>query len=249
MLLELQSTIIYGPIASRRIGASLGINLLQARTKVCTFDCLYCQYGWTDFSCLETAVYPAPEKVVEALEAALGALPAPPRYITFSGNGEPTLYPEFARIVDLVNAARDGRAPDAGTAILSNSTTVVRPEIREALSKLDLRIMKLDAGTEETFESYSRPAPGISLEEITEGLAALDDVTIQSLFTKGPAGNFTGRNITEWIDRLKRIGPVMVQIYSLDRGVPSREIEKLGVEELGSIRDRLAAEGIPAEIF
>jgi wyosine [tRNA(Phe)-imidazoG37] synthetase (radical SAM superfamily) len=218
-------------------------------TKVCTFDCLYCQYGWTDFSCLERAEYPAPEQVVRALESALDKLSTPPRYITFSGNGEPTLHPGFGRIVDLVNSARDGRAPETGTAILSNSTTVSSPEIRKSLSRLDLRIMKLDAGSEKMFASYSRPAPGITIEEITEGLVALDDVTIQSLFTKGPSGNFAEPNITEWIARLKRISPVLVQVYTLDRGFPSREIEKLEREELEEIRSRLENAGIPAQAF
>jgi wyosine [tRNA(Phe)-imidazoG37] synthetase (radical SAM superfamily) len=249
MLLELQSTIIYGPIQSRRIGPSLGVNILPAKVKVCSFDCLYCQYGWTDFSMMEGAKYPTPDEVRAALTAALEKPPKPPRWITFSGNGEPTLHPEFGRIVDIVNEVRDERAPDAGTAILSNSSTVHRPEVREALSKLDLRIMKLDAGTEEMLKLYSRPAAGITLEGIVQGLSALDDVTIQSLFTKGPSGNFTEENIAAWIGQLKQIEPVLVQIYSLDRGFPSREIEKLEREELEAIGARLEAEGISAKTF
>jgi wyosine [tRNA(Phe)-imidazoG37] synthetase (radical SAM superfamily) len=249
MLLELQSTIIYGPIRSRRIGTSLGVNILPPKIKICSFDCLYCQYGWTDFSLMENAEYPRPEEAGKALEEALDRLSEPPRWITFSGNGEPTLHPEFGRIVDLVIEVRDSRAPGAGTAILSNSTTVHRPEIREALEKLDLRIMKLDAGTPDAFASYNRPAQGITLEIVVEGLAELDDVTIQSLFTKGPAGNSSEGHISAWIEHLKRIEPVMVQIYSLDRGFPSREIGELDPEELEEIRARLEAEGIPAKVF
>lgn len=249
MLLELQSKIIYGPIRSRRIGSSLGVNLLPPRVKVCSFDCLYCQYGWTDFALMENADYPEPEEVGKALREALGKLPEPPRWITFSGNGEPTLHPEFGRIVDIVISVRDERATGTGTAILSNSTTVHRPEIREALSKLDIRIMKLDAGTQEMFSSYSRPAPGFTLEQVVDGLAALKDVTIQSLFTKGMSGNYTEESIAAWIDHLKRIEPVMVQIYSLDRGFPSREIERLTQEELEGIVRRLEEVGIPAQAF
>ena len=249
MLLELQSTIIYGPIQSRRIGSSLGVNLLPPKVKVCSFDCLYCQYGWTDFSLMESAVFPSPDEVKQALEEALEKLEEPPRWITFSGNGEPTLHPDFGRIVDIVIEVRDRLAPSAGTAILSNSTTVHRPEIREALSKLDLRIMKLDAGTPGMFASYSRPAPGFTLELVVGGLSALEDVTIQSLFTKGTSGNYTEANIDAWIERLKRIEPVMVQAYSLDRGFPSREIEKLTPGELAGIVERLEKAGMPARAF
>jgi len=249
MLLDLQATIIYGPIQSRRIGSSLGINLLPVNEKVCSFDCLYCQYGWTDYSRVKTASFPEPAKVSEALRTALGNLPVMPRYITFSGNGEPTLHPDFGEIVDEVIRIRDECAPGSGTAILSNSSTVSRPEIREALSKLDLRIMKLDAGHPDTFKGYSRPAPGISIEEITRGLAALDGVTIQSLFTKGKGGNFSEPNLTEWIARLKKISPLTVQIYTLDRGYPSGTIERLTPEELEQIRSRLEKEGIPARAF
>ena len=249
MLLELQSTIIYGPIQSRRIGSSLGVNLLPPNVKTCSFDCLYCQYGWTDFALMENANFPSTEDVKKALEEALDTLPEPPRWITFSGNGEPTLHPDFGSIVDIVIGVRDERAKGTGTAILSNSTTVHRPEIREALSKLDLRIMKLDAGTPEMFASYSRPAPGYTFDQVIEGLAALDEVTIQSLFTKGKSGNFTEENVAAWIGHMKRIEPLLVQVYSLDRGFPSREIEKLTRGELEGIVRRLKEEDIPARAF
>lgn len=249
MLLNLQSTIIYGPIQSRRIGASLGVNILPANVKVCCFDCLYCQYGWTDFSTMETTEFPEPSAVVEALKNALTSLPELPRYITFSGNGEPTIHPAFGEIVEEVIRIRDELAPDAGTAILSNSSAVHCPEIREALSKLDMRIMKLDTGDSYIFNLYNKPAAGISIGKITEGLVALDDVTIQSLFTKGPGGNFTEPNMTDWVARLRAIEPRLVQIYTLDRGFPSRAIEKLDHGELERIRARLEGEGIPAEVF
>jgi wyosine [tRNA(Phe)-imidazoG37] synthetase (radical SAM superfamily) len=249
MLLELQSTIIYGPIRSRRIGSSLGVNLLPPKIKICSFDCLYCQYGWTDFALMESAVFPGPDEVRKAIEDALEKLPEQPHWITFSGNGEATLHPDFGRIVDIVIDVRDRFVPDTGTAILSNSTTVHRREIREALAKLDLRIMKLDAGTEEMFASYSRPASGFTLDQVVDGLAALDDVTIQSLFTKGTSGNFTEANMAAWIERLKRIEPLLVQVYSLDRGFPSREIEKLSGQELDAIVKKLEEAGIPARAF
>ena len=226
MLLQLQKHIVYGPVHSRRLGRSLGINLLPCEVKVCTFNCLYCQYGWTDFSCLESASFPNPETVLENVAHALRSLTEPPAYITFSGNGEPTLHPDFPSIVDGIIAIRDEYAARAKTAILSNASTGHRPPVQRALAKLDVRIMKLDAGDPATLHSYNQPAPGVAYDAILQGLERLADVTVQSLFTAGPAGNDTPENLRAWIEHLKRIGPRRVQIYSLDRGHPSRHIQK-----------------------
>ncbi|HVP58413.1 MAG TPA: radical SAM protein, partial [bacterium] len=227
MLLALQKAIVYGPVKSRRLGHSLGVNILPAGTKVCSFNCLYCQYGWTDFKMLENCAalaLPTREQVVSALEAALRRLPTPPAFITFSGNGEPTLHPDFGRIVESVVEVRNRLAPHARTAILSNSTTVAERGVREALKRLDVRIMKLDAGTAEKLASYNQPAPGIDLDSVLRGLSGLKDVTLQALFTGGPMGNASASEVKAWIGRVKSLAPRAVQIYSLARGYPSREI-------------------------
>ncbi|MBN2601940.1 MAG: radical SAM protein, partial [Candidatus Marinimicrobia bacterium] len=217
MLLRLQNSIVYGPVASRRLGHSLGINLLPFYQKTCTLDCLYCQYGWTRFSNLETAKFPSVTEVLSALEHSLKSLPASPDYITFSGNGEPTLHPEFGTIIDEVKQLRDALAPGAKVAILSNSTILIRPSIHTALEKLDERIMKLDAGNATIFEIYNRPHPSYEFHRIIEGLAALKNVTIQSLFTGGRDGNYTPPSILDWVNKIVEIKPRMVQIYTLDR--------------------------------
>jgi wyosine [tRNA(Phe)-imidazoG37] synthetase (radical SAM superfamily) len=252
MLLALQKDIVYGPVRSRRLGFSLGINILPAGTKVCTFNCLYCQYGWTDFKMLENPSahgLPTKEQVITALENALRRLPALPAFITFSGNGEPTIHPDFASIVDGVVSVRDARAPSARTAILSNSGTVARSEVRKALGLLDVRIMKLDAGTAERLLGYNQPAPGIDLGSVMEGLRALPDVTIQALFTGGPRGNASESDVKAWVDKVKSLSPRAVQIYSLARGYPSREIEAIGRGELDAIKRRLDKAGIASEVF
>jgi wyosine [tRNA(Phe)-imidazoG37] synthetase (radical SAM superfamily) len=252
MLLSLQKGITYGPVRSRRLGYSLGINLLPSDTKVCTFNCLYCQYGWTDLAALGrlgSLALPSRQQVADALEMALREAASPPAYITFSGNGEPTIHPDFPAIVDDVIEIRNRLAPSARTAILSNSTTVTDPRIREALSRLDARIMKLDAGTEARLGDYNQPAPGYRLDPIVKGLAALKDVTVQALFTSGPAGNSSEEDIAAWLESIRAVRPAAVQIYTLDRGYPSGDIRPLERENLEAIGERLRGAGIRVEVF
>ena len=250
-MLELQKGIIYGPVHSRRLGHSLGVNVLPAKVKYCALNCLYCQYGWTGAHGLEpgAAELPSAEKIVEAVRNALVLGDSPPAYITFSGNGEPTLHPDFPAIVERVRELRDKLSPASRTAVLSNSTTVSDPRVRGALARLDLRIMKLDAGTEETFRRFNQPCAGVNYGDIVDGLAVLRDVTIQALFAGGEAGNASPGHVDAWIETLGRIAPSMVQIYTLDRGYPSREIGPLAKQELMAIARKLDAAGIRASVY
>jgi wyosine [tRNA(Phe)-imidazoG37] synthetase (radical SAM superfamily) len=254
-ILELKKGLTYGPVNSRRLGRSLGINILPRGTKLCSLDCAYCQYGWTgahearpgrDYG------LPAPADVRAALEAALLSLPEPPAYLTFSGNGEPTLHPLFPAMVDEVVAGRDRLASAAKTAILSNSTTAGDPAVRAALLRLDVRIMKLDAGTEATFARYSRPCGEIDLEAITRGLVALSaaaPIIIQTLFTTGSNGNLGGAEIEAWRDRLVRIRPESIQIYTLARGYPDKDIAPATPDELRGVQALLDRAGVPSRVF
>jgi wyosine [tRNA(Phe)-imidazoG37] synthetase (radical SAM superfamily) len=252
MLLEPKRGITYGPVRSRRLGRSLGINILPAGRKLCNFDCRYCQYGWTDralFAAATAETFPTAGDVLAAVALALEVLPEPPAYLTFSGNGEPTLHPRFGELVEGVRELRDRLAPTARTAILSNSTRVTDPTVRAALARLDVRIMKLDVGTEAGLRTYNGATAGITLEAITDGLRALPDVTIESLFTAGPAGNLAPAEVDAWLGRVAAIRPRVVQLYSLDRGAPCAELTRAPREELEAVGARLAALGVPAEIF
>jgi len=252
MLLDLKYEIIYGPVQSRRLGRSLGVNILPPQKKVCTFDCLYCQYGLSDFKMKnegEENTFPSVSEVFTALDQALKKLSQPVNYITFSGNGEATLHPHFKEIVEGVRQLRDTLSPTSKTAILSNSTEVNDPVVRETLAKLDARIMKLDAGTQGMFIHYNRPAGWVTLEDTVAGLASLEDVTIQSLFTKGPEGNFTPGHVSSWIKQIKKIEPLFVQVYTLDRDSPTKTITSLDRGELLHIRTLLEMANIPAQYY
>lgn len=252
MLLALKKDIIYGPVNSRRLGRSLGLNILPGDKKACLFNCVYCQYGWTEHHTtrIEGSLrLPSVEEVKEALETALLNLEEPPAFITFSGNGEPTLHPDFNAVVQGVISVRDRLVPAAQTAILSNSALVGEKSIQESLAKLDVRIMKLDCGSSLLFERYNQPCAGVDLEQITQGLEELEDVTIQALFTSGESGNLEIQNIEEWIERLKRIRPKAVQLYTLDRDYPDQTLKHATKEELFQIKSQVLKAGIPAEIY
>ncbi len=255
MLLALKKNIIYGPVNSRRLGRSLGINILPSEQKVCPFNCVYCQYGWTSVHTKRVKCYsgfPSVQAVKKALDASLMAIPIPPAYITFSGNGEPTEHPDFDAIIEEVVAVRNRLAPEAKTAVLSNSALVSDDTVRKSLARLDLRIMKLDCGYPQSFEKYNQPAKGIELEEITIGLIKLSessDVIIQTLLSSGHEGNLKSQNITEWIKRLKRIRPASVQLYTLDRPFPANDLKPAAEDELRGIKTLVQKEGISIDIF
>lgn len=250
MLLELKTDHVYGPVRSRRLGASLGINPLPPGCKTCSFDCLYCQYGWTPRGCRsQPDAFPPVERVLAEVEAALVRLAEPPAFLTFSGNGEPTLHPAFPALVDGVIGVRDRLAPAARTAILSNSTRLGDPAVRAALQRLNARIMKLDAGTQAVLDTFNQPLEPLALGSVVDGLSALGGVTIQALFAAGPGGNLTEAHVAAWTAHVMRIRPVAVQVYTLARGVPSRDIEPAPAAALEAIAAALRVRGVPASAF
>jgi wyosine [tRNA(Phe)-imidazoG37] synthetase (radical SAM superfamily) len=252
MTIPLQAGIIYGPVISRRLGRSLGLNIVSTKIKTCTFNCVYCQYGLRRVDAEQmndSHWYPSSREITTALKSVLPILNPKPSYLTFSGNGEATLHPQFSALVEEVKAIRDELAPEAEVAILSNSSTVVKGEIREALQKLDKRIMKLDCGNQESFYRYNQPLPNIFLDEIVDGLKLMEDVILQALFCGGESGNYNEENIKDWIKKVKDINPTAVQIYSLDRSYSSGKISPLPGEELMKIKVLLDRESIKAEVY
>ncbi len=251
--LKLKPRIIYGPVNSRRLGSSLGLNILPFRYKACPFNCLYCQYGFTGARgytlSLEEKELPTESDVTRALEEALIEYPLV-SYLTFSGNGEPTLHPQFSRMVDAVKHVRDRVNPEIKVAILSNSALVGIEAVREGLRKLDIRYMKLDVGDEELFRRFNRPHPEIDYETILNGLKSLGDITIQSLFAGGPNGNAGEKAVEAWISRIAEIKPRECHIYSLDRPAADRTLTPLYRDDLEKIKyqaEKLS--GVTVKVF
>jgi wyosine [tRNA(Phe)-imidazoG37] synthetase (radical SAM superfamily) len=249
--IPLQKGIIYGPVASRRLGRSLGVNLLPANCKLCSFDCIYCHYGRTPDKSLhpDENAFPSMEEVLTAVEMALqGELDFD--YLTFSGNGEPTLHPNFAEIVFEVRILRDRLRPQVKLAVLSNSSTAHRLIVREALALIDVPIMKLDAGDEHTLTAVNRPAAGVSMEQILAGLKGLPELVIQSVFIDGKVSNVWGASYEAWLSALADLNPLQVQIYSIDRPVPEAGVENVKPLMLQRIaREIEGLTGIPVQAY
>jgi wyosine [tRNA(Phe)-imidazoG37] synthetase (radical SAM superfamily) len=255
--MSLQRGIIYGPAPSRRLGQSLGINLLPTDHKVCSFNCLYCQYGWTKkaaFSPDERLEnMPSLEAVGTALETALSALGRDRKKIdsiTICGNGEPTLYPALAEVIVGAKKLRDRYQPQARVAILSNSSTVGNPAVCRALDLLDLKIMKFDAGSEDMFRQLNHPAAPVYMGEIIAGLKALKDCYLQSCFVQGRVTNADPDSVGMWVEKVREIHPLAVQIYSLDREPADKRIERVSVTTLQWIANEVRWHGsVQAEVF
>lgn len=241
MLLSLHRCIIYGPVNSRRLGPSLGINLMPGDYKLCSFNCVYCHYGWTKKHTLNfvesSQDLPTVTEVVHAVEDA-AASPLAFDFFTFSGNGEPTLHPSFPEVVDEVVRIRDRYRPGAKVALLSNSTGLLHEEVRASVSKIDLPVFKLDAGSEETFQTINRPAPGIRLARIVELLASLEDICIQTVLVEGRPSNVGDDELEAYFHHIRRIKPREVHIYSIDRPVPEADIFLVSPERLEVIARR-----------
>ncbi|MDI6808663.1 MAG: radical SAM protein [Candidatus Eisenbacteria bacterium] len=248
--IPLQSGIVYGPVNSRRLGKSLGLNILPDSYKFCTFDCVYCQYGWTHVHSLDAGEkageLPSPGEIDLALTRAMEELVGKKTrvdYITFSGNGESTLHPKFPEAVEIARHLRDRYVPEAKLAILSNSSTANRKDVRKALGRLDVRIMKLDAGSAEIIRKLNRPSEGIEFEAIVEGLKTLKSVTIQSLFVDGQFGNSGQREVEKWLAALEEIAPIEVQIYTLDRAPASDKVIAIDRKRLEAIAKKAQERG------
>ncbi|MCP4631410.1 MAG: radical SAM protein [candidate division Zixibacteria bacterium] len=252
--LPLKNGVIYGPVHSRRLGESLGINVSPTKRKICSFNCVYCHYGWSKKVTLDTEKYadefPTPEVICSGLEENLKNN-LKPDYITFSGNGEPTTHPKFPEIVKGVISLRDELVPDVKVTILSNSTTANNAEILLALEMLDIRFMKLDCGEESTYKRFNRPAANVTLNGIIESLINMQiPIILQSMIADGEGGNYAPKSIDGYIDAVGKIKPESIQLYSLDRPTPDGTLRGLTEEQLNDLAGRITSKTqIPVEIF
>lgn len=243
---------IFGPVHSRRLGVSLGINLLPGDGKVCTFDCIYCECGFNADHRPKLRM-PSRREVAVALEERLKDMQAngpTPDVLTFAGNGEPTANPEFPGIIDDTLRLRDMYFPQAKVSVLSNATMVVKPEVHAALMRVDNNIQKLDTVARVYINKVDRPTGHYDLDAIVEALAAFHGhVIIQTMFLHGPEVSNTGDGyVTPWIEVLKRIGPARVMIYTVDRETPDPTLSKATHEELDGIAERVRAAGLECQV-
>lgn len=245
--------IIFGPVHSRRLGLSLGVNLLPLSSKLCSFDCIYCECGWN-------AEHPggrrfnSREDVRTQLEATLRRMAAdstPPDVITFAGNGEPTMHPDFEAVIGDTIALRDALCPAAKVSVLSNATQIHRDSVRRALLRVDNNLLKLDSAFDETVRLINNPAGNYTVARTVELMKLFEGrLIVQTMFLRGMCNgrrvdNTTEREVAAWLDLVREIAPRQVMVYSLDRDTPCPTLEKVPKEELQAIARRVEQAGIP----
>jgi wyosine [tRNA(Phe)-imidazoG37] synthetase (radical SAM superfamily) len=250
--------IIFGPVKSRRLGVSLGINLLPVNRKFCNFDCIYCECGWSaDIEKVKSQL-PTRGEVFKALDTKLSAMKESgekPDVITYAGNGEPTLHPEFHGIIDDSLALRDKYFPAARIAVLSNATTINRPDVKSALLKVDMNILKLDSAFDSTVKVHNQPNKQLDVGELINNLAGFGgNLIIQTLFLRGKVrevliDNTTEEELTAWLKALEKIKPSEVMIYTISRDTPiGAELTKVSAGELAKIAARVEELGIKTQV-
>lgn len=249
--------VVFGPIKSRRFGTSLGINLLPLNNKVCNFNCIYCECGWTDLK-KQKVFYFAYDKIIQNIESKfieIKSLNTTIDSITFAGNGEPTMHPDFEKIIDTTVNLRNTYLPEVKITVLSNSALLGNKKVFNALLKIDKRVLKLDAGNTNMINLIDMPLTKHDVNWYIEKLKLFKgDLIIQTIFLKGNFNhqfidNSTDTEVKSWINTLKEIKPSEVMIYTIDRETPAVELEKIPLHKLEEIASQVNKEGILAKVY
>ena len=243
---------VFGPIHSRRLGSSLGINLLPQKGKICNFDCIYCECGWNRDG-LQDKTLPSAADVRNALEDKLRSLRAEGvgiDSITFSGDGEPTLNPEFPQIIDDTLALRGRYYPEAAVSVLSNATRAHIPEVFKALRKVDNPIMKIDAPTAELAARINNPAPGYDPLKVADALRGFGgDFVLQTIFLKSSDFDSSSPEVLDgWMQIVRDLRPREIMVYTIARPTPQQELEKFSEEQMRQLVKPLLDEGFNISI-
>ena len=249
-------TNIVGPIHSRRLGISLGVNLLPADGKVCSFDCLYCECGYNADHL--GGHFPDATDVMNQLEAKLVEMSEKGEgldVITFAGNGEPTLHPRFAEVIDRTIALRNAYYPEAKVSVLSNATRMSVPEVHDALLKVDNNILKLDGAFDKTVKFIDRPGDSkYAVKDIVEGMKAFEGkLIVQTMFVRGEHDGISFDNtlpeeVSAWCELMREIKPRQIMVYSLDRPTPEKALVKISKAEMAELVKPLIDEGFNVSI-
>lgn len=244
--------IVFGPIFSRRLGSSLGVNILPSKGKLCNFDCVYCECGWNKDGIADRR-FPTYEEVVTAFEDKMSSLSAEGTKvdsITFSGNGEPTMHPDFPKIVDAVLNCRDRFFPQAKVSVLSNAYLVGRPSVAEALKRVDNPILKIDASSDELVRQINKPVGAYRLADIVNALKGFDgNFILQTMFLRSPEFDTAAPEaLQKWMDIVRELHPREIMVYTIDRETPDKSLGKYTVEEMTALVKPLLNEGYKIQI-
>lgn len=245
--------IVFGPIFSRRLGSSLGVNVLPSVGKLCNFDCVYCECGWNKDGAVEGRRFPDLHEVKQALEAKIRKASeegVPVDSITFSGNGEPTMHPDFAKIIDATLRLRDEFFPQAKVSVLSNATLLGRDDVREALMRVDNPILKIDASSQELVQQINKPVGTYCLDSVLENMKKFDgQFILQTMFLRSQEFDTVASGALEaWMDIVRMLKPRQVMVYTIDRETPDKSLGKYTVEEMTAMVQPLLDEGFDIQV-
>ena len=244
--------IVFGPIFSRRLGSSLGVNILPSKGKLCNFDCVYCECGWNKDGIAERR-FPRLQEVEAALTEKISRAAeegTPIDSITFSGNGEPTMNPDFPQIIDVTLRLRDRYFPSAKVSVLSNATLIGRKPVAEALMRVDNPILKIDASSDSLIRSINKPCGTYKLHEVLENLRQFrGNFILQTMFLKSPDFDTASPEaLSAWIEIVRDLKPRKVMVYTIDRETPDKSLEKYTVDEMAAFVKPLTDEGFDVQI-
>lgn len=245
--------IVFGPIFSRRLGSSLGVNVLPSVGKLCNFDCVYCECGWNKDGAVEGRRFPDLQEVEEALTAKISKAAAegvPVDSITFSGNGEPTMHPDFAQIIDVTLRLRDEYFPNAKVSVLSNATLLGKEDVAKALMRVDNPILKIDASSQDLVEKINKPVGTYRLAEVLDNMKKFDgNFILQTMFLRSEEFDTVASGALEaWMDIVRMLRPRQVMVYTIDRQTPDKSLEKYTVEEMTAMVQPLMDEGFDIQV-
>ena len=244
--------VVFGPIFSRRLGSSLGVNILPSKGKLCNFDCVYCECGWNKDGIADRR-FPTYEEILTAFEDKMSSLSAEGTKvdsITFSGNGEPTMHPDFPKIVDAVLECRDRFFPDSKVSVLSNAFLVGRPAVAEALKRVDNPILKIDASSDELIYKINKPQGVYSLEDVIDNLKTFDgNFVLQTMFLRSDDFDAQEKMALEhWLNIVRELRPREIMVYTIDRETPDKSLAKYTVEEMTQFVRPLIDEGFNVQV-
>ena len=248
----MRETLVFGPIHSRRLGSSLGINLLPQQGKICNFDCIYCECGWNKDGRGDRQL-PTAEDLRQTLTAKLQqclAVGTPIDSITFSGDGEPTLNPDFAAIIDITLELRDRYYPDAKVSVLSNATRIGREDVFQALRKVDNPILKIDAPTAALAAKINQPQCDYDVDQVVEDLRRFEgNFVLQTMFLKAPEFDSSSPEVLEgWMRIVRDLRPREIMVYTIDRETPMKGLQKMTVDQMRELVQPLLDEGFRIQI-
>ena len=244
--------IVFGPIFSRRLGSSLGVNLLPSKGKLCNFDCVYCECGWNKDGRGDRR-FPTLEEIEQALHEKISKAAAEGvdiDSITFSGNGEPTMHPDFPQVIDVTLRLRDEFFPNAKVSVLSNATMIGRKPVADALMKVDNPILKIDASSDELIQKINKPVGAYRLADVVEALKGFDgQFVLQTMFLRSPEFDTASpKALAAWMDIVRELKPREIMVYTIDRETPDKSLAKYTVEEMGEMVKPLIEEGYKIQI-